>query len=35
MYFGKQGVIYLKDFQAEFEKELRTKILTNNPTERT
>ena len=33
MYFGKQGVPYLKDFQAEFEKELRSKILTNNPIE--
>jgi hypothetical protein len=32
MYFGKQGVPYLKEFQAEFEKELRTKILTNNQT---
>ena len=32
MYFGKQGVPYLKEFQAEFEKELKTKILANNQT---
>jgi hypothetical protein len=32
MYFGKQGVPYLKDFQAEFEKELTSKIIANNPT---
>lgn len=33
MYFGKQGTQYLKDFQAEFEKELKSKILVNNPIE--
>jgi hypothetical protein len=28
MYFGKQGVPYLKEFQAEFENELRTNNQT-------
>lgn len=32
MYFGKSGTQFLKDLQFEFEKELKTIILQNNPT---
>lgn len=32
MYFGKSGTQFLKDLQFEFEKELKSIILQNNPT---